>query len=73
MKPSDAWALPLCAEHHRTGTQSQHGIGERAFWSQHRIDPFVLSLALWEATGDMDRMRVIVERASDYGPAPEHS
>lgn len=71
MKPSDAWTVPLCANHHRTGTgtESQHGIGEHTFWTQHRIDPFVLALALWEASGDMGRMRLIVERASDYGPA----
>lgn len=69
MKPSDAWAVPLCAEHHRTGAQAQHIIGETKFWQLHRIDPFVLALSLWEASGDFYRMQAIVERASDYGPA----
>lgn len=69
MKPSDAWTLPLCARHHRINDDSQHNRGEEWFWNYHRIDPFVLALALWEASGDMNRMRLIVERASDYGPA----
>lgn len=64
-RPSDAWTLPLCAHHHRLAPDSQHNVGEDKFWSRYGINPFVLALALWEATGDEYRMAMIVERARD--------
>ncbi len=51
-RPDDHWLTPLCGEHHLFGEESQHGMYELAFWRFHRIDPFVLALSLWRATGD---------------------
>jgi hypothetical protein len=50
-KPSDRWAVPLCADHHQLLPDAQHHIGEEAFWKKHNIDPFVLALSLWGETG----------------------
>ena len=46
------WTTPLCLEHHILGEAAQHQDQELAFWKQHGIDPFVLTLALWRASGD---------------------
>lgn len=35
-KPDDFHAVVLCAECHRTGPQSQHTMGEPAFWEAYR-------------------------------------
>ena len=49
-KPSDRWTVPLCAEHHRTGPDAQHGSGERKWWERHGIDPIPLCEALWRCS-----------------------
>ena len=51
-KPDDSWTTPLCVEHHLLGEEAQHQENEIDFWAQHGIDPFVLALALWRASGD---------------------
>ena len=40
LKPSDRWALSLCAFHHR----EQYKIGERAFQARHGIDLYALAM-----------------------------
>jgi Protein of unknown function (DUF968) len=37
-KSSDTSAVPLCARHHRTGRDSYHKLGARAFERQHSLD-----------------------------------
>jgi hypothetical protein len=37
-KSSDRSALPLCARHHRTGADSYHKLGPRAFERHHRVE-----------------------------------
>ena len=44
VKPSDWWALPLCALHHRI----QHDIGEKQFEHNHSIDMKKIAQALWQ-------------------------
>ena len=51
-KPDDSWTAPLCAEHHILDEAAQHQDQELQFWKRHGIDPFVLALALWRASGD---------------------
>jgi hypothetical protein len=46
-KPSDCWALPLCAAAHR----HQHQIGEPAFERQFGIDMKAKAAAIWRASG----------------------
>lgn len=47
-KPSDCWTVPLCTSDHK----NQHSVGEEFFWFNTDINPIVLALALWRATGD---------------------
>lgn len=42
-KPSDQYAVSLCAAHHRTGPDAQHGRGERQWWSARGMDPFAVA------------------------------
>lgn len=59
-KPDDCWALPLCPDHHLFGDEAQHKGNELAFWRRFKRDPFVLSLALWRATGDDEAAEAIM-------------
>lgn len=46
VKPSDRWATPLGAGHHRN---DQHMRAERQFWERLGIEPGELATALYEA------------------------
>ena len=59
MKPDDSWTVPLCSADHR----AQHARGERLFWESAKIDPILVALALWRATGDVDAGCQIVRNA----------
>lgn len=37
-KSADKTAVPLCARHHRTGEDSYHSLGARAFQRHHSVD-----------------------------------
>ncbi len=48
-KPDDQWVVPLSPTMHR----EQHAFGdELAWWQSKGIDPLIVALALWKATGD---------------------
>lgn len=57
-KPSDMWTLPLCSQHHR----DQHSGNEKAFWATQGINPFVLALSLFAASGDPDLAHEVISR-----------
>ena len=59
-RPQDRWALPLCPGCHRNDTDSQHKVGERLFWYVVGLNPVLVASALYEARGDIVRMRAIV-------------
>lgn len=44
-KPSDKWAVPLCAHHHR----QQHTIGIRSFEAMHKLDLIEAAKSYWQA------------------------
>lgn len=45
----DRWTLPGCRAHHN----AEHHLGnEKIFWRNLGIDPFLLALVLWGATGN---------------------
>lgn len=46
-KPHDFWAVPLCAEHHRTDKEAQHARGEAIWWAHHRLDPCAIARRLY--------------------------
>ena len=60
-KADDCWTVPLCGVHHRL----QHKVGEYKFWEKVRVNPHIVSLALWAATGDQGRGEQIVRENSD--------
>jgi hypothetical protein len=59
MKPSDRYAVPLCADCHAR----QHLIGELTFWSALRIDPLNVASRLWTISGDLNAGERAVFRA----------
>ena len=46
-KPSDRWAVPLCADCHLDAPDAQHNVGEKAFWKRVGINPFELATNLY--------------------------
>lgn len=62
-KPDDAWTVPLCAEHHTDGPDAQHKGDELAFWDRHKINPFLVALALFRASGDEEAAEIIIREA----------
>lgn len=70
MKPSDRYAVPLCADCHA----KQHRIGELTFWSALRIDPLDVASRLWTVSADLKdgertvfRARQRIDLAKGYG------
>ena len=47
-KPDDAWCIPLCSRCHRR----QHQGNEVRFWTNEGINPWVVALSLYAASGD---------------------
>lgn len=68
-KPDDRWTVPLCANCHRIDPDSQHKIGEIAFWRAVGINPLRAAQALHRASPDLVAMRaaalrIIAERSA---------
>ena len=58
-KPSDKFAVPLCAGCHGR----QHQEGELTFWSELGIDPVDRAMRLWTVSGDPKAAERIIFRA----------
>jgi len=72
-KPDDSWTVPLCLHHHILGEEAQHEDQELAFWARHEIDPFMLALALWRASGDDELGFLILQQSQGKLPSPSLS
>ena len=46
-RPSDSWAVPLCALCHLTGREALHKLGEQRFWKRIGKDPFQIAADLF--------------------------
>lgn len=46
-RPDDKWTVPLCVGCHLDAPDSQHRVGERAFWSRVGVDPFAVAQRLY--------------------------
>ena len=57
-KPSDMWTLPLCGDCHRR----QHTGNEMNFWTNLGVNPFVLALSLFAASGDHELAQEVINR-----------
>lgn len=67
-KPDDWRTVPLCGGHHLYGPQAQHAGNEEYFWRRHGINPYGLSRALYNITGDIEKMRFLVHHAGLFFP-----
>ena len=56
-KPSDMWSLPVCGRCHG----KQHEGNEEAFWKALGINPFVLALSLYAASGDHELAQDVIQ------------
>lgn len=59
-KPSDAFAVPLCACCHRLDRNSQHNRNERLFWAEIGINPLLVAERLYAQRGDLVAMRAVI-------------
>lgn len=57
-KPDDKWTLPLCGRCHDT----QHKGNEKNFWANLGINPWVLALSLYAASGDHELAQEVINR-----------
>ena len=57
-KPDDKWALPVCSKDHRR----QHSGNEIQFWSNEGINPWVLALSLFAASGDHNLAEEVISQ-----------
>ena len=55
-KPSDMWSLPVCGRCHA----EQHSGNEEQFWIDRGINPFVLALSLFAASGDHELAQEVI-------------
>lgn len=62
-KPAERHALPLCADCHRLDREAQHKIGERAFWGNLGLNPFLIADRLYAQRGDLVAMRAVILNA----------
>ena len=60
IKPDDRFTVPLCGRHNR----EQHESNERSWWRERRIDPVLVSLALFSISGDIEQAEKIIHAAS---------
>src|ERR1700678_1820414 len=58
-KPPDRWTVPLCSGCHTRDRGAQHRIGEITFWHKAGLNPIIVAKQLYEATGDLVKMRAI--------------
>jgi hypothetical protein len=58
-KPDDMFAVPLAAGAHR----AQHGMSERQFWDNQRIDPCLIAALLWLHSGNDEAGQHIIATA----------
>jgi hypothetical protein len=61
-KPHDMWTLPLCGRCH----SDQHKGNEKTFWEVRGINPCVLALSLFAASGDHDLALEVIERQTVF-------
>ena len=62
-KPDDIWTLPLCGTCHR----KQHTGSETAFWEDQGINPFILALSLFAASGDRETALIVIGETRKRG------
>lgn len=65
-KPSDRWTIPLHFTRHRTDKDAQHTGNEERWWKEQGIDPCIIALALWGATGDHELGELIIREARTW-------
>lgn len=59
-KPDDRWTLPLCPSCHHIDDDSQHRVGEEAFWHSLNLNPLLICEAVHKVSPDIVKMRAVV-------------
>ena len=59
-KPADQWTVPLCGSCHREDRDALHRVGEQTFFADLGINPLLMCVRLYVASGDLVAMRAIV-------------
>lgn len=62
-RPADKWTLPLCSGCHWRDSDSQHRIGEIAFYHLLGLDPLLVCERLYAKRGDLVAMRAVIFNA----------
>jgi len=57
-KPDDKYVIPLAASEHR----KQHDMDEREYWKSVGIDPVLVAILLFQATGDEEEGEAIIQQ-----------
>lgn len=63
LKPDDKWVVPLCDACHTRDADSQHRVGEVAFWQRVGLNPLLVARRLYAQRADLVAMRAIVLQA----------
>lgn len=67
LKATDRWSLPCCRVHHEM-VERLPSTKETQFFMDAGVDPHDLALALWQATGDVERMvAVLIGHREHFG------
>ncbi len=62
-KPSDRWAVPLCAACHREDNDALHRVGEGLFFMLLGLNPLFVATRLYAAKGSIVSMRAVAFNA----------
>lgn len=62
-KPDDCWTVPLCSGCHTDDPNSQHRVGESAFWERVDLNPILIALKLFTVSPNIESMRVVALQA----------
>lgn len=66
LKATDRWAVPLCKWQHHADIERLGSRREVEWFAQFGIDPHALATALWNATGNLDKMRKVLAAHKEH-------
>lgn len=62
LRATDRWGVPLCPRHHAE-IEVAGSRNERRVFFEWGVDPHILAMRLWDASGDLEAMTRIVREA----------
>jgi hypothetical protein len=61
MRATDKWAVPMCHDHHVNGVERAGSKNEQKWFRDRGVQPLDLAAGLWLVTGDLERMRLVMQ------------